>query len=276
MTKSNIAVFSVCRNESKFLPIWLKYYSKIFGLENIFLFDDNSSDGCFDGVELINYELIKLGRDPKVERFGVHDYNTLWQFIVEKYIELLKIYKWVIHVDIDDFIVPNPEKYNDLKHYIDSNKRDYFRCTAYEILHNRLNEKSIDWNKQIIKQRTTWIRISNLDKTCIVSKRLDLHGPGSWVIGNHYAYGKELENPDSDLLLIHLHRIDYDNYKKKYFVVDERIKTDKDFMNLYKGYPLFWQEKDLDVYFDSFNSNEQWGAKPAIVENIPDVYKGVF
>ena len=263
------AVFCVCRNESKLLPLWFKYYSELFGAENVYVFDDNSTEK-YD-IDFVNYEMLNLGRDPNAERFGVHDYGTLWNFIINKYHELLKSYECVIHVDTDDFIIALPS----LKDYIDIHKKLYFRCTAYEVLQG-INEPALDWNRPVLEQRENWIRITNLDKTCIVTGSLELKGPGSWVIGNHYACGSPNEVSNKSLILVHLHRIDYENYKKKYFVQDKRIQNERDFIHLYGGYPLFWQKSVMDDYFNCPDANNRWEARPACIERIPEKYKGGF
>lgn len=269
---NDIAVFTVCRNENRLMPLWVDYYASIFGLNNIFVYDDDSNDGCFDNIKLKNYEKINFNRSASIERFGAHDYQTQWNFIVEKYHELLKSYKWVIHADADDFIVANPDKYRDLRDFIDKNKKPYFRCKAYEIIHNRIEEEPIKWGIPILKQRKYWIRVTNLDKTSITSVSLAVNG--MWVLGNHYAYINENEVPDNDLILVHLHKVDYDNYKKKYLIIDENITDQKSFDKIYGGIPLYWNQNDLDKTFDNITVNEQWGAKPAQLEIIP--YKEIF
>jgi hypothetical protein len=244
------------------------YYSSVFGPENVYVYDDNSSDGTFLNKDKIpNYELLNLGRDKTVERYGVGDYHTLWDFVVNKYKELLKDYKWVIHVDADDILVVDPTKH-DLKSFILNQNQEWLRCEAYEVLH-RKDEPAIDWFRPpILRQRKEWIRTSNLDKTCVVSK-----DHGKWVVGNHYVAGCKNQSPTDGLYLVHLHRIDYDNYRKKYLINDDSIKTEKQFMDKYKGYPLFWKEQKMDEFFYSDTVNAQWGAKVATAQPIPEVLK---
>lgn len=271
----NIAVFGLFRNEKYLFPIWYKYYSEQVGSENVYIYDDCTIDGTFDNFDLKNYEKLDLKRRFSVEtkRLGVGDYNTLWNFIVQKYIELLEKYDYVINADADDFIVANPEKYKNLKELLKDRNSDWFRCKAYEVLQLK-NEKKIDWSKKILKQRTQWIRVSNLDKTSVTKIRLDFNG--EWTVGNHYVYKKQNESAFDDLLLIHLHRIDYDMYKEKYFIEDNTIKSDKDFLTRYGGYPLFWRKEKLDIHFYEPAANLQFGAAKAKSEKIPNMYKEIL
>ena len=122
----------------------------------------------------------------------------------------MKDYQWVIHADADDIIVVDPTRNQSLSSFILSHKKDWLRCKAYEVLH-RKDELDIDWSKPLLRQRKDWIRVSNLDKTALVRK-----DHGRWVQGNHYVNGWKGQKPTDGLYLIHLHRIDYKNYRKKY------------------------------------------------------------
>ena len=43
------AVFTMVYNEPVFLPIWLRYYSRFFAPDDIYVFDHQSTDGSTSG-----------------------------------------------------------------------------------------------------------------------------------------------------------------------------------------------------------------------------------
>jgi hypothetical protein len=70
--------------------------------------------------------------------------------------------------------------------------------------------------------------------------------------------------------------VDYKNYRKKYLVIDKRIKDEKSFINLYGGYPLFWQENKLNEHFYDDECNVQWDARRAQAQDIPKIYRSIL
>ncbi|MEO5652825.1 MAG: glycosyltransferase family 2 protein, partial [Marmoricola sp.] len=45
-----IAAITFCRDEGRMLPLWIKYYGAQFGVENLYVVDDNSEDGSTDDL----------------------------------------------------------------------------------------------------------------------------------------------------------------------------------------------------------------------------------
>src|ERR1700712_6045729 len=45
-----IAAITFCRDEGRMLPLWIRYYGGQFGVENLFVVDDNSEDGSTDDL----------------------------------------------------------------------------------------------------------------------------------------------------------------------------------------------------------------------------------
>ncbi len=275
--KKFCAVFGIFRNEKYFLPIWLRYYSNLFGMENLYVIDDKTTDGSVKNLQC-NYEILEDESNKNIQRLGAHDYPRIWEVIKSKYMELLQEYDYVINVDADEIIVANPEKYKNLVNFIEQ-MGDYTRCTGYEVVHRRNKELDLDWSRSILEQRKYWIRQTNVDKPAITRKMLD------WIIGKHFLRNKKNEPTNKDLVLFHLHRVDYRMYKEKYFISDETIEKItggipkskvSNMESLVGGYPNFWNLDDLNRNFDDVNCNVNRGALPAKLEKIPDIYKGVF
>lgn len=274
--KKLCAVFGTFRNEKYLLPIWLKYYSNLFGMENLYVIDHQTTDGSTENLKC-NYEVLDDCATDELQRFGSHDYPKLWNVILKKYEELLNDYQYVINIDSDEIIMANPDKYRDLRHYVES-MGVYSRCIGYEIVHRRREEPDLQWNKLICEQRKYWIRESNMDKPAITSKMLD------WMIGKHYIKNHRNELTDPDLILCHLHRVDYNFSKAKYFMDENVIEKltgskkidDISFQRLFGGYPIFSNIDAFNSDFDDPNCNTAREAIPAQLEEIPSKYKGIF
>ena len=120
--KKFCAVFGIFRNEYRFLPLWIKYYSNLFGMENLYILDHCSTDGSTKDLEC-NVEA--FGK-PEI-RYSNRCRNDIYNMIIKKHVELLKEYEHVICVDADEFIFVTP-KYENLKEYIEV-KGDISACT---------------------------------------------------------------------------------------------------------------------------------------------------
>lgn len=259
--KKFCAVHGLMKNEKYFLPWWVKYYGELFGNENLYILDHQSTDGSTDNLKC-NVEL--------VENEQVHFNVWMIEVITKKHVELLEEYEYVISVDADEFIIPNPDKYRDLKEYVEKMKADNMdivRCSGYEVLHQRKLEPVLDWNIPLLKQRKYWIKLDSYNKPLISSRQV------WWAQGRHFEDHLRYDPADEDLVLCHLHRIDYDTCKRK-------VTKDVDSMPAYQkdqdwidAFPNFWQGKKFDTYFDNPNCHIQWGASPTELEEIPEKFR---
>lgn len=111
--------------------------------------------------------------------------------------QLLESYKNVLFVNVDEFVVAKPT----LKKYIKSCNKEFVRCTGFEVLHMK-NEASYDPMIKVLDQRCFWY------KNTVYNKPLLSQSPIEWTGGWHNAKNFNV-NPDPELYLIHLHRMDY-------------------------------------------------------------------
>lgn len=56
-TKRKCAVFTIVKNESVYLPIWLRYYKKYFNDKDIYVLDHESTDGSTENLS-VNCKLV--------------------------------------------------------------------------------------------------------------------------------------------------------------------------------------------------------------------------
>ena len=250
------------KNEIRLLPLWIKHYS-IFGMENLYILDHCSTDGSTKDLDC-NVEVFGRPNTPFADR------QDIYSMILNKHVELLKEYQYVICADADEFVFVTP-KYENLKHYIETRNNDVPACTGYEIIHQK-NEKDLDWDKPILNQRSYWIRLNTYDKKNIVSRAT------RWSRGLHYVYGetpaharrqnivKQIQN--ENLILCHLHRVDYNNCKEKYlYENDNKVK---------ESFPLFTNKSNFDAYFYNSNYHIIFGAAATALTKIPKEFENII
>ncbi len=240
--KRKCAIFVMVQNESLYLPIWLKYYSKYFAAEDIFVFDHRSTDGCTEECgKIFEFRSIKLDYS--------FSFDHEWFQFVANYTQkrLLECYEYVLFTDIDEIIFPDLRKYGDLAIYINGLEKDYVRCKGYELIHLKDKEPPFDANKPILSQRRYWYRNKFFGKTLLSKKAL------GWNIGFHKFALEEIRE-DNSLFLVHLHKLDFDICRKRSLERSKlrwrqseikkmrgwqnRIEDSKEFNRFYYGPPI--------------------------------------
>ena len=185
-------VFTMVRDEKVLLPVWEKYYRRFF--KNVHIINHNTKDS--DGKVYLDYRVKVISEYQK---------------------KLLQRFDWVVFVDVDEFLVPDPDKYSGLDDFINKAWGSYIYCTGREILQEE-EEKPIDWNKPILAQRTYWWPHIACYKPAISQVELD------YANGFHYAkrdlkdanskgrhFKEHIQNiANPDIYLIHIKQIDRD------------------------------------------------------------------
>jgi len=198
------AVFTIVRNEKVFLPIWLKYYSKYFNKEDIYILDNDTTDGSTDGLNTV-----------KVSSEVFLNSRWLRRQVTKMQRKLLKKYDIVLFAECDEIIVPlRTGRFED--HLVDG--KPVVKCTGFEIIHRIREEPEIDWSKPLLEQRKYGSYFPKFNKPLL--SRIPL----TWSMGFHYLRNYENDEKvgtDPMLMLVHLRRIDYNTCKKKFM---ERIK----------------------------------------------------
>lgn len=185
------AVFTMVYNEPVFLPIWLRYYSRFFAPEDIYVLDHQSTDGSTEGDGFV--------RVP-VE----HETNDdLWRIQTKEIhqSDLLERYDAVLVTDVDEIVAPDPDR-GTLGDYLEGFSDEFVNCLGYEVLHFKDSEPPLSLDRPILEQRRNWYRNPGYDKPLLARV------PMEWAPGFHTRKDGR-RNLDPSLRLIHLHRMDY-------------------------------------------------------------------
>lgn len=202
-----IAVYTFITNEPLFLPIWLAYYSKYFKGEDIYVQRHDIKGDWFDKLKE-QYKFNDIQRpdtDARYQDWGLAEPIKGKQVNADFVNSLFaKGYTCIISADADEFIIADPDKYDGLRHFVETNKDKYYHCQGYEIVQNQDEEGDIDFTKPVLPQRKYWWKDARYNKPLVFRELLN------WVIGKHFIEGKEQElwSPHPDLYLFHLTRVD--------------------------------------------------------------------
>ena len=186
--KKKLAVFTIVFNEKYFLPVWLKHYRETLNLRDIFILDNNTTDGSTDN--LAGCTVINAPSDSS------HDAKWLLRKVQAFVRKLLQSYEYVLFSEVDE-LVCCPGR--DLVEYVINSGKKTLRCTGFEVVHQIDEEPAIDLSGRILQQRSLWYKSLRFSKPLITSV------PVHWCVGFH---NDRINLPlDENIILIHLHKI---------------------------------------------------------------------
>lgn len=125
ISKDEIYLFAILRNESLRLPHFIKYYKNI-GVDKMFFVDNGSTDGSKE---------IILNESSAHLFYTEEDYKDHW-FWMEYLLEMYGKGNWCLVVDIDElFSYPNIEflKLRDLISYLENNKKNAIQSLLLDL-----------------------------------------------------------------------------------------------------------------------------------------------
>eukprot|EP00277_Geminigera_cryophila_P006415 CAMPEP_0179429706 /NCGR_PEP_ID=MMETSP0799-20121207/15003_1 /TAXON_ID=46947 /ORGANISM="Geminigera cryophila, Strain CCMP2564" /LENGTH=327 /DNA_ID=CAMNT_0021205719 /DNA_START=198 /DNA_END=1181 /DNA_ORIENTATION=+ len=209
-----LAIFTYVRNEPIFLPIMLKHYAAHVDPMDIYVLDNDSYDNCTLNIQnhVINIHNAKY-----------FDHDWLIHQVTRFAGALLKQgYQRILFGDVDELVVPNPSKYKGgLLEYVSklNNTTNIVRVTAFHVIHDTsVDPREIDLDRPILRQRHLWCRQKLYDKPLLTNK------PLKWTPGFHGFRDDEDVAPDPDLVMFHLHYIDFNlNMKRVVWKLQQNI-----------------------------------------------------
>lgn len=185
------AVVTMVYNEPVFLPLWRRYYGPQFGEDCCYVIDHGTDDGSTEMLGEVN--VVRIPRSPKHNKKRAN-------FISNFCSALLEWYDAVIYVDIDEFLIPDPEQYASLKAFVDEVKEgSTITAIGIDISHVPDIEPPLDLSAPILGQRR-WTRFA-----FPMCKPLVTTVPIRWTPGFHSS---DQDLHFDRLFLFHLHNFD--------------------------------------------------------------------
>ncbi len=248
------AVLTIVHDESVFLPIWLRYYSRFFSPADIHVLDHQSSDGSTDGDGFVR---VPVSNDGVSHRWMVETVQSYQH-------ELMKDHDVVLTVDVDEIVAPNPEM-GTLGEYIDRLDEPCVNCLGYEVIHIPDEEPPLDPSMAILEQRHYWFANDGYDKPALAMEPMD------WVPGFHSRADHHFFL-DPDLRLIHLHRMDYGICRARHRLRGQRNWGPEDVEQGWAAHNRLSSGEEFDRWYN--NESGSIGVD-VVLERIPDQWRGI-
>ncbi len=249
------AVFTMVHNEDRMLRVWLAYYSRHFAPEDIYVLDHDSDDGSTDR--------------PGFNRIPVSnpEFDNVWQLekVQDMQEKLLEDYDTVLFTDVDEIVVPHPDL-GDLAEYMNTFEEDFVNCAGHEIIHLPDREPALDFDRPILEQRGYWFENAAYSKAVLVSQ------PSKWEPGFHRRADGHFK-VDPDLLMVHLHRVDYETCLNRHLNWKKRKWSKRRIEQGWGSHNAITEEREFqEWYFESTG----FKGFPILIQEIPEIWKGAF
>ena len=250
------AVVTIVYNEPVFLPIGLAWYSRWYEPGEIFVLDNETTDGSTDRDGFV--------RIP-VER-GAVDHPWMVRALEEQQRDLFRQgFHSVLVTDVDEIVTPVPE-WGTLGEYLDGFAEPFVNCLGYELLHDRSAEPPLDLGRPILEQRGQWFSNAGYDKACLATE------PMRWRTGLHGRADHALK-PDPDLRLIHLHRMDFDLCLERHRTRSTRPWADEDAR---RGWAAHNRIVDAEAFTRWFDEDSGFKGYPIKREVLRPTWRALF
>ena len=200
---SKCAIVTICKDEPHFMKMWYEYYSQHFADADIYILDNGCQETQWDGIGG-NIELTDHPLTIENAARG-HSDTYITQPKIKKCLKLLESYEYVMNVDTDEFVVPDPDKYpGGLKQFIDGFTGVFAQCTGYNVLDNGVpfNPVSKPWLAQRDEYHCDW---NHYCKVVLASENPEWGGGSHNSKWNHHDKRLKQEHMRPDLNLFHLH-----------------------------------------------------------------------
>ena len=249
------ALVTIVSNENVFLPIWLRYYSRFFGPEDIYVLDNESTD---EVITQGGFVRIPVAHDTVDHVWMVEALENLQHRLLDRY-------DMVLVTDVDEIVAPHP-RIGTLGDYLDRFDEEWVNCLGYELLHMKDREPPFNPGRPILAQRGYWFFNDGYDKAALATVPMDWR-PGLHGRSDHHF------NLDPDLRLIHLHRMDFDVCLDRHRVRSQKPWADRDTKRSWAIHNRITEVEAFERWFyeDSCFENLQITPEP-----IPDIWRSLF
>lgn len=196
-----VTVVTMIQNEAAMLPRWLDFYGAQVGHDNLVVLDHNTTDGSTDDLPCTRY---RLPPEPWKRDWGL----TRIQLVNGIAQGLLFCNDWVVFADADEFLVPDPDRYDGLRHYL-AHRAEEEKVVApvgLNVLHVAEVEPPLDDTQPLLAQREFVKFCSNMCKPQLKST------PDFWLRGFHG--NKHEYRIDPELFQLHLKYLDRDKMRE--------------------------------------------------------------
>ena len=253
------------RNDAVFIRKWVDYYGKELGRKNLFILLDGHDQEMPENTEGVNAIFL-----PKVHAQLVKAERRRARVMSNIAAGLLYHYDMVIGIDIDEFIVVDPDRNQSLVEYLSELPvRSSYSPLGLDVGQHMSQETRADFSKPLLSQRAYAMMSSRYTKPSIIMK------PVTWGSGMHRIKGRNFKI-DPNLFLFHFGLVDKKQSQTRETDSDlikagwgKHMKRRGNLLNIIeKATPI-----DGDSYFPTACKLQQ-SRRPIYAINKPKLIKG--
>ncbi len=179
-----VAVITDATSSGHLFPHWHRYYGGQFGAANLHVVTYAGLRGSFDGLELGDVEELPSQYDDVLR--AAH--------ISKRVMDLLENHDVVVRCDVDEFLIPDPDKHVSLAAYVDGLTRPYVTAIGLDLVEVEGDPPLVLDGRPLLAQREWCVRTAALNKTAVTSV------PMTWSLGFHAS---TVSPVFEDLYLVH-------------------------------------------------------------------------
>lgn len=247
--KKSLAIVTMVFNEGVQLSRWIRHYSRhAESLSDIYIINHGSNDGSVDRLPL-GVNVVNLDRN---EGKGLQTWRASY---VSNFVnQLQKLYRAVIYVDCDEYLVVDPSIAQNLSSYINKKSNISTNTIGFDVLHDRAFEPPLG-DSLISRVRKKIQFVAAMCKPVIA---LD-HFLIQWQSGFHVS---NVNPVYGDLYLFHARYADVNDGLKRLSITRELHRPETEHC------PVDHQKINDDMYLNWVDS---WTRFPVSPENILSV-----
>lgn len=242
------AIITIVNNEAVLFPIWLRYYAQFFAPDDIYVLDNESTDGS---TRQDGFKRIPVVRDGLDNLWMVGQVQQLQHELLDDDYDL------VVVTDVDEIVAPTPA-HGTLGQYLDRFDEEWVNCLGYEVIHWH-REPPLRLDRSILSQRGYWFYDDIYDKPAVATV------PMAWRPGFHGRSDFHF-NLEPDLRLIHLHRMDYEICHQRHRVRSGRKWAELDAREGWGAHNFITEEAEFRRWFYGKDQRAEAGMR---IERIP-------
>jgi hypothetical protein len=186
-----VAAITMAYNEAVLLPLWGRHYVRQVGADHCYVIDHGSHEPLHlpPGVNVL-----RLPRSP-------HDDPRRAAFISQFAASLLKYYDWIIHTDVDELVLADPQRYPDLPSFCAAAEAPTITAIGLDVQHVPALEAPLNPKRPVGEQRG-WVRFTSAMCKPVLSRQAQTWAPGFHCSDQRLVFDQ--------LYLFHLHWADRD------------------------------------------------------------------
>ncbi|MFT4082385.1 MAG: glycosyltransferase family 2 protein [Nocardioides sp.] len=191
-----VAAVTMVRNEGRMIHKWVDYYGAQLGVDSLVVVDDNSDDGSTDALGCRVERIAPITGDFEPARMKI---------VNEVGRRLLRKHDAVIFADADEFIVPDPARYDDLRGFAAARlDRQAVGVMCLNVVHHVATEEALDFTRPVLAQRSL---VKFIPLFCKPALKFVAN---PWAAASHGLAGASFA-VDPELFMFHLKFADRDH-----------------------------------------------------------------